>query len=109
MKFIKYSFLVLIIGTLTSCLKPKNDFAGIRTDKGTIVTSIKEKQYLNTDAQNIGFGFGAFTNFSFAAPATEQVKFFSLHIAQPRETKVSGDLKVKITMSALSGFDPFPA
>jgi len=108
MKFIKYSLLVLLIGSFSSCLKPKNDFAGIREDKGSIVVSITETQYINTDAQNIGFGFGVFTNFSFGAPATEQVKFFSIHVSQPRENKLSGPLVVKIAMTPLSGYDPFP-
>ena len=68
MKFIKLSFLILLVGSLSSCLKAKNDFAGLRTDSGNIVISITEKQYINADAANIGFGFGTFANFSFTTP-----------------------------------------
>ncbi|SJZ38515.1 hypothetical protein [Sediminibacterium ginsengisoli] len=109
MKYIKYSLLLFLVASLSSCLKSATDMAGLRTDKGTIVTAITEAQYLNTDAQNIGFGFNAFTNFSFATPATEEVKFFTLHVSQPRETKLSGPLLVKVAMTALSGFTAPPA
>jgi hypothetical protein len=109
MKYIKYSFGILSVFILASCLKAKNDFAGLREDPGTIVTSTMESQYLNTDQHVIGFGWQIFTQFSFTSPATENVRFFSLHISQPRSTKISGSLKVKVTMAALSGFDPFPA
>lgn len=109
MKYIKYSFLVVIAAALSSCLKSKNDFAGLREDKGNIVTSITEAQYLNTDAQNIGFGFQVFANFSFTTPATEEVRFFTLHISQPRETKLSGPLLVKVSMASDPSYDPLPA
>ena len=109
MRFIKYFFLVFLIGSLASCLKSKNDFAGLRTDPGTIVTAITEKQYLNTDAQNIGYGFQVFTNFSFTTPTTEDVRFFTLHVSQPREKKLSGNLLVKFTMTALTGYTLPPA
>jgi hypothetical protein len=109
MKFIKYSFLIVIIGSFASCLKPKNDFAGLRDDNGSIVVSIAEAQYLSADVQNIGYHFSAFTNFNFAAPATEEVKFFTLHVSQPRETKMSGPITAKITMTPLAGFTAPPA
>ncbi len=109
MKYIKYSFAVLSVFILASCLKSKSDFAGLREDPGTIVTSITEKQYLNTDAHNLQNGWSMFANFSFTSPATENVRFFTLHISQPRSTKISGSLKVKVTMVPLSGYDPFPA
>lgn len=108
MKFIKYSLAGLLIVGFSSCLKSKNDLAGLRDDKGTIVTSIAEQQYLNTDAQATQIGYSIFANFSFATP-NEDVKFFSLHIAQPRETKLSGPLLATVTMQPMPGFDPFPA
>ncbi len=90
--------------SLTSCLKAKSDFAGIREDKGSIVTSIKETQYLNVDAQNIGFHFNVFSNFSFNQLPNEQVKFFTLHVAQPRDNKVSGSMVVKVAMTPHPGW-----
>lgn len=108
MKWIKYNLAALAIISFTSCLKSKNDLAGIRNDEGTIVTSITEQQYLNTDAQAVGYGFSIFSNFSFATP-NEDVKFFGLHIAQPRKKKLSGPLLVKISMQPLAGFDALPA
>lgn len=110
MKLIKYSFLALAIASLTSCLKSKNDFAGMREDPGSIVTSITEKQYINTDGQNLQLGYTtAYANFSFLAPATEEVKFFTLHVSQPRENKLSGNLVVKVSVTAIPGLTPFPA
>lgn len=109
MKYIKYSFAILSVFILASCLKSKSDFGGLREDPGTIVVSITEKQYLNTDLRNIGFGWGMFANFSFTSPATENVKFFALHVSQPRETKMSGSIKVKIAMTPLAGYDALPA
>jgi len=110
MRKLKYGLFILLAVSLGSCLKPKNDFGGIREDAGNVLTSITEKQYINTDNHVIGFGYLSFANFSFTQPAgTEQVKFFTLHISQPRENKLSGDLRVKISMSALSGYDAFPA
>ena len=109
MKYIKYSFAILSVFIFASCLKSKSDFGGLREDPGTIVTSITEKQYLITDGHNLQNGWSMFANFSFTAPATESVRFFTLHISQPRSTKMSGSLKVKVTMVPLSGYDPFPA
>jgi len=109
MKFLKISLIALAIGgSLSSCLKAKNDFAGIREDEGSIVTSIAETQYINTDAQNIGFHFQAFSNFSFTQLPNEQVKFFTLHIGQPRK-KMSGPMTVKVSMTALAGYTLPPA
>jgi hypothetical protein len=112
MKFVKYSLIAAGIMSMTSCLKSKNDFGGTREDAGTIVTAIAEQQYINTDAQNIQFGFtGTSANFAFNTP-NESVKFFTLHISQPRETKVSGNMVVKVSastdMATAMGYDPFP-
>lgn len=103
MKFIKISFLALLLVSFTSCLKTKNDFAGQRDDKGQVVTAILEQQYLTGDNNNLGFGYTIVQTFDFAAPATESVKFFTLHISQPRDTKVSGNLVVNITAVAAPG------
>jgi hypothetical protein len=108
MKFIKYSLLALVAFTFASCLKAKNDFAGLREDEGQIVTSVAETQYVNTDAQNIGFGFYIFNNFSFTTLPNESVKFFTLHIAQPREKKMSGSMTVKFTVSPSDHGLPLP-
>src|SRR5258706_15149995 len=98
MKFIKYSFAAVALFFFASCLKPKRDFAGLRTDPGGIVVSLAEAQYNSTDANVIGFGFQYFANFSFSSPATESVRFLTLHISQPRSTKMSGPMTVKLTM-----------
>lgn len=112
MKFAKYSLIAAGIVSMTSCLKAKSDFGGTREDAGTIVTAISEAQYINTDLQNIQFHFtGTSANFAFNT-ADEDVKFFTLHVAQPRDTKVSGSMTVKITATnadaAAAGYDPFP-
>jgi hypothetical protein len=112
MKFVKYSLIAAGIMSMTSCLKSKSDFGGAREDAGTIVTAITEQQYLNTDAQNIQFGFtGNWANFAFNTP-NESVKFFTLHVSQPRDTKISGNMVVKVTAStdqaSAIGYDPFP-
>jgi hypothetical protein len=106
MRLIKYSIFLLSLVSLTSCLKSKNDWGGTREDKGTIVISVTEKQYINADAQNIGFGYtNSYANFSFTAPAgNEDVRFFTVHISQPRETKLSGNLTLRVNMSPLTGF-----
>jgi len=109
MKFIKYSFAAVALIFLASCLKPKSDFAGLREDKGGIVVSLAEAQYANTDANVIGFGFQYFANFSFSAPASESVRFFTLHISQPRSVKMSGPMTVKVSMTSDPGYDPIPA
>ncbi|HEX2608425.1 MAG TPA: hypothetical protein VHK91_13640, partial [Flavisolibacter sp.] len=67
MKYLKYSWCALVLLSLVSCLKPKNELAGLRTDKGGIVVSIAEAQYVNTDAQVTQFGWSLFANFNFAA------------------------------------------
>src|ERR1041385_1753541 len=97
LKVIKYCAAAFVLVLFTSCLKSKNDFAGLRTDDGNIVVSITETQYENTDANVIGFGFQYFANFSFTAtPATESVRFFTLHVSQPRSKKMSGPMTVKV-------------
>src|SRR6478609_3123102 len=99
MKIIKLASLAFVALSLSSCLKTANDFAGLRTDNGQVVTAIMEKQYLVSDGHNIGFGWDLFAGFSFAAPATEPVRFLSLHVAQPK-TKISGSMTVKIGITA---------
>src|SRR5258706_4062825 len=94
MKFIKLTALALLFIPFSSCLKPKNDFAGMRTDKGEVVTAMLEQQYLTGDANNLGFGYSIYSTFPFAG-ATENIRFFTLHISQPK-VKLSGSLKVKI-------------
>jgi hypothetical protein len=106
MKFIKYSFVFAGLLFLTSCLKPKNDFGGMRTDKGDVVLAITEQQYLSSDLNNIGFEWsGAFANFSFTDPgSTETVRFFHVHVSQPRDVKIKGSMTVDFTMSDLDGY-----
>jgi hypothetical protein len=108
MKFTKYGLLALLVVSLSSCLKSVNDFGGMRTDKGGIVTSIVEAQYLNADAQNLGLHYSVFANFSFSTP-NEEVRFFNLHISQPRETKMSGSMVAKVTAAAVPGYTALPA
>ena len=110
MKYIKYSFLIAIVIGFSSCLKNSRDIGGLLTDKGSILTTISEKAYINTDAQNIGFGYDhTIANFNFQKRTTESVKFFTLKISQARETKLSGPLVIKVTMTNLSGFEVLPA
>ncbi len=109
MKLIKYSFFFSLLVLFSSCLKEKNDLAGIREDQGQILTSVLEKDYQRGDAYNSGNGWDIFSFFSFSARPTEAVKFLTLHVAQTRETKMSGPMTVKIAMSNLAGTTPFPA
>ena len=103
MKYIKYSFLIAIVLGFSSCLKNSRDVGGLLTDKGTILTTISEKAYLNTDAQNIGFGYDHTTaNFNFTKRPTESVKFFTLKISQPRENKMNGPLVIKVAITGIS-------
>ncbi len=112
MKYIKYSFLLALVVGFSSCLKNSRDIGGLLSDKGSIVTSISESAYLNTDAQNIGAGY-VYTNanFNFLTRPNEAVKFFTLKISQPLQTKLSGPLVLKVTTSAYdaqSGGSPYP-
>jgi hypothetical protein len=93
----------------TSCLKEKNDFGGTREDNGQVLTSILEKDYQLGDDYNSGNGWVIFSFFNFTAHPAEQVKFFTLHVTQPRATKMTGPMTVKVTMSPLAGTDAFPA
>ena len=103
MKYIKYSFLLAIVIGFSSCLKNSRDIGGLLTDKGSILTTISEKAYMNTDAQNIGFGYDHTTaNFNFTKRPTELVKFFTLKISQPRETKLNGPLVIKVAITGIS-------
>lgn len=110
MKYIKYSLFIAMIVTFSSCLKSKSDVGGLLNDKGSILTTISEKAYINTDAQNIALGYDhTVANFNFTKRPTESVKFFTLKISQPRETKLNGPLVLKVTMTNLAGFTPLPA
>lgn len=93
---------------LSSCLKEKNDIGGLRTDKGGIAITIAEVEYIQQDNNVIGFGYYANANFDFTALPNEEVKFFSVRISQPREVKVSGSLKLKVSMQSIGG-DAIPA
>lgn len=108
MKRIQYSLLALIVLSLSSCLKTKNDIGGLRTDKGSILTTIAESEYINQDNNVIGFGYYANANFSYTTEPNESVKFFTARISQPRETKLNGSLKLKISMASIGG-DDIPA
>jgi hypothetical protein len=101
MKMIKLVCLAFVALCLGSCLKTANDFAGLRTDSGSVVTAILEKQYVLNDHHGAGAGYAIYAGFSFAAPATETVKFFTLHISQPK-AKMSGNMTVKFEMTASS-------
>ncbi|MBN9349686.1 MAG: hypothetical protein J0H55_03295 [Chitinophagaceae bacterium] len=108
MRIIKLSLVLSSLIVLSSCLKSKNDFAGLRTnDNGGIVTSIAEDEYVDQDNHVIGFGYQPFANFDFSGP-DEDVKFFTVHISQPRNMKVKGTLKLTVSMSNGSR-DPLPA
>ena len=103
MKYIKYSFLLALVVGFSSCLKNSRDIGGLLSDKGSILTTISEKAYMNADAQNIGFGFDHTTaNFNFTKRPTELVKFFTLKISQARETKLNGPLVIKVTITGIS-------
>jgi hypothetical protein len=106
MKIIKLASLAFVALSLSSCLKTANDFAGLRTDNGQVVTAITEKQYQVNDGHNLGQGYVAYAGFSFGAPASESVRFFALHISQPK-AKISGSMTVKVAMTA-SGMGTLP-
>lgn len=109
MKLVKYSIVAAAMVSLTSCLKAKTDLGGMRTDQGSILTSISESQYLNTNDQNVGLAYthNTFANFSFTTP-NEAVKLFTLKITQARDVKMSGDMKVKLRVKPLTGYDQIP-
>ena len=101
MKFIKIVFLLTVLAGFTSCLKSNHDVGGLLSDKGSILTSISETAYLNTDAQNVGLGYDhTVANFNFSKRPNESVKFFTLKISQPLQTKLSGSLVLKVSTSA---------
>src|SRR6478609_768474 len=106
MKIIKLASLAFVALSLSSCLKTANDFAGLRTDNGQVVTAITEKQYQVNDGHNLAQGYVAYAGFSFGAPASESVRFFALHISQPK-AKISGSMTVKVAMTA-SGMGTLP-
>ena len=107
MKYLKYSFLLAAIVSFSSCLKSKTDAAGLMSDKGSVLTAIAEAQYINTDAQNIQAGYtNAVANFNFSKRPNEAVKFFTIFVSQPRETKISGSMTLKVKMTDLLPNDP---
>ena len=100
MKYIKIVFLLTVIVSFSSCLKSNHDAGGLLSDKGSILTSISETAYVNTDAQNVGLGFDhTVANFNFTKRPNESVKFFTLKISQPLQTKLSGPLVLKVSTS----------
>jgi hypothetical protein len=108
MKILKYSVFALFLLSFTSCLKSRNDIGGMLTDNGSILTTIAESEYIDQDNNVIGFGYYANANFSYTTEANEEVKFFTARVTQPRSTKLSGSLKLKITMTSIGG-DAIPA
>jgi hypothetical protein len=106
MKIIKIASLAFLALCLGSCLKTANDFAGLRTDSGQVVTALLEKQYLVNDGHSLANGYAIYAGFNFAAPANEAVKFVTLHVSQPK-AKMSGDMTVKFSMTA-SASGPLP-
>jgi hypothetical protein len=103
MKILKYSLMLLAIASFTSCLKSRSDVGGLLNDKGSVVVSIVEAAYIHTDAQNIGLGFDhTNANFNFTKRAGESVKFFTVKISQPRETKMTGPMVIKVTASPVT-------
>jgi hypothetical protein len=108
MKRLKYSLFALLVLSLTSCLKSKNDIGGLLTDNGSVLTTIAETEYIEQDNNVIGFGYYANANFSYVTEPNEEVKFFTARVTQPRSTKLNGSLKLKITMTSIGG-DAIPA
>ena len=113
MKFIKIVFLLTVLAGFTSCLKSNHDVGGLLSDKGSILTSISETAYVNTDAQNVGLGYDhTVANFNFSKRPNESVKFFTLKISQPLQTKLSGPLVLKVSTALYDGpnsFGPNPS
>ena len=117
MKILKYSLILVAIAAFSSCLKSRSDVGGLLTDKGGIVISVVEKAYINTDAQNIGLGYDhSGANFNFSKRPGESVKFFTIKLSQPRETKMTGPITIKVKASPCSALpnsgytpDPVPA
>jgi hypothetical protein len=108
-KILKLSLFTLATALLlSSCLKERNDIAGLRTDDGSVAVTIAESEYINQDNNVIGFGYYSNANFSYTLFPTEDVKFFTIRVAQPRSTKLNGPLKLKISYTSIGG-DPLPA
>lgn len=110
MKLNKYILIAAGALSMTACLKPKSDVAGILTDPGLIVSSISESQYLNTDEANIGFHFthASFANLAITS-GNEAVKFFTIKVSQARGKKMSGPMSVRFSTTQISGYDVLPA
>jgi hypothetical protein len=108
-QILKLSLFILANAVLlSSCLKERNDIGGLRTDDGSVAVTIAEVEYINQDNNVIGFGYYSNANFSYTSLPTEDVKFFTIRVAQPRSTKVNGSLKLKISYTSI-GSDPLPA
>lgn len=101
--------MLVLIATFSSCLKSRNDLGGMLDDKGQVITSILEQNYLDGDAKNVGFHWVINSFFDINSTPNEAVKFFTLHVTQVRETKMNGPLTVKVQMLPLTGTTPFPA
>lgn len=104
---IKLNVYTLAVLLLTSCLKNKNDLGGMRDDSGSIVSTIAEVDYHEQDNHVIGLDYYATANFDFSGP-NESVKFFTIHISQNRDTKMSGPITFNVTMTSI-GATPLPA
>jgi hypothetical protein len=103
MKILKYSLMLLAVASFSSCLKSRSDAGGLLTDKGSILTTIVEAAYIHTDAQNIGLGYDhTNANFNFSTRPGESVKFFTIKISQPRETKMTGPMVIKVKASPVT-------
>ena len=111
MKYLKYCFFFTVIFVaFTSCLKDRSSVTELYNDKGSIVTSISETAYMNTQNEAIGAGYDrTVANLNFTNRPNEAVKFFTLKISQPRATKVNGPLVIKVTTSAISGLTAVPS
>jgi hypothetical protein len=103
MKILKYGLLLVVLTSFYSCLKSRSDVGGLLNDKGSILVSIVEKAYLNSNAQNIGLGIDhGNANFNFSKRPNESVKFFSVKITQARETKMTGPIVIKVKASPVT-------
>lgn len=124
MKHLKYIILFILPIAMFSCLKERKDFAGLLNDEGGIVLSMKQQQYLNAvganpvsaAGNNDPAGLQSHAHFNFTNRPNEAVWFFTIHVAQPREKKMTSDLVVNISkgtvqtgLSSLYGSLDFPA
>jgi hypothetical protein len=103
MKILKYSLIFLVAVSFASCLKSRSDVGGLITDKGSILTTIAEASYIHSDGQNIGLGYEyTNANFNFGTRPNESVKFFTVRVSQPKETKMSGPMVIKVVATPIT-------